>query len=290
MKRQQHSRAFTLVELLVVIGIIAVLVALLLPALNRARRQAASVQCLSNLRQIGMGYLMYTGDNKGRNMCYFVNTSQPITSFWAGLISPYIGSKNSVNRSPTSTLADLNVVKLLICPSAADPAAREYGSTLTSWNGQLHLPMDNGWSWFHTAGPPEQWWVGSYGFNAWMYSNYAATYDVSHKNLYWTNMSDIRPASNTPMFFDCMWVDAQPQQTLENSPPTDEPPPPNLTGLAAGGAFPANQTGRVCLNRHGMAINAVFCDGSAAPINLVDLHRVTWFKGERAASFTPPAQ
>src|SRR5207244_11298966 len=83
------AAGFTLVELLVVIGIIAVLIAVLLPALSKAREQAKVTACLSNIRQLTTGWIMYANDNKGNLV-------------WAGTSDKTAGS------TPPTPTTDLN--------------------------------------------------------------------------------------------------------------------------------------------------------------------------------------
>ena len=105
MKTYSHTasrdRAFTLVELLVVIGIIAVLVGILLPALSKARRAAQTASCLANLRTIGHGYFMYAGANKdflpyAISPSYSLRPSDPVGTprvHWYEALSPFMGRK-----------------------------------------------------------------------------------------------------------------------------------------------------------------------------------------------------
>ena len=97
--------AFTLVELLVVIGIIAVLIAILMPALNAARRQAGQAKCASHLRSIGQFAHIYAGDNKGLIPRDYSEGS-PGHIFWGEALAPYARAKLP-HTSATGNARDL---------------------------------------------------------------------------------------------------------------------------------------------------------------------------------------
>jgi len=91
--KKRGSRGFTLIELLVIIAIIAILAALLLPALAKAKGKARATACLNNLKQLGLGAMMYCDENEDT-----LPQSSHLRASWVGRLQPYTGT--NVYRCP----------------------------------------------------------------------------------------------------------------------------------------------------------------------------------------------
>ena len=115
----RHRAAFTLVELLVVIGIIAILIGILLPSLQRARKSAQTVQCASNLRQLYTLTQVYTNIYNGYTMPSRVGQGSAQSFWWCGVdvLGPLMGVKRVGDPSTAQLNALERISKMLDCPA-----------------------------------------------------------------------------------------------------------------------------------------------------------------------------
>ncbi len=236
----KKNKGFTLIELLVVIAIIALLVSILMPALQLAREQAKTVVCISNNSSLDRAMSIWFSDNNDQLFPYSTNT------LWMENLRKSIGSVDE-NR---------------FCPSA--PAANRPLTQTSPYWGNYRKP------WYWPLGKPEI-RRGSYGLNGWLYHGGPLANDKRHFKTY----ADVSQPASVPVFADSVWVDGWPMDT--NDPDIIAGATNALeNGYPINGTV--ENMGRFWIDRHRLKITMSYFDGHAAAVPLDKLWMQSWHK------------
>lgn len=263
----RRHQAFTLMELLVVIGMIVVLASLLVPVAAKARSAAQATTCLANLRQMGAAWTAYEAENHGALIPYMWNTpgnpTEAWNGYWPGILDTYAVRGNTLLCPAASEpiLTDDKAPPATGDPSPP-PARHGYGSATHAWTGRF---ASNGTAIRFSATIYRD---GSYGFNRYL----TAKGGFGPRGMA-TSVFAINSLCDVPVFMDCAYADVQPGNGSPGAPVPLELPP-DLSGMQAVPGKP--DLWKLLIARHGKAINVCMADGSVRRVPLSELYMLTW--------------
>lgn len=258
--------AFTLIELLVVIAVIAVLMAILLPTLQRVRRQAKGMICQAHLRQWGVVLAAYAEDHRGR----FPSTIKGADGVWL-LRGAFLDGTDA--NAPQDSFHHFRTQDIACCPMATSPrqllagGVPDFVSSGRSSFGSYQVTGTTGsafaaWE----IATPAPTFRGSYGFNQWLFRGFHYPKDLSPYMVVRgidLDVLSLRGRADIPTLLDAVNPWSAPTGTVGDGPGGPD-------GMDGGMAD-------FVTNRHRDFTNALFLDWSVRKVGLKELWTLKWY-------------
>jgi len=246
-RKNRSLHGFTLIELLVVIAIIALLLAILMPALQRVKKQARSSACKANMHSWAQIWSMYCQDNDGCFCMEHPGTGWP-RGEWIVALRPYYRTKMGI----------------LICPTAVKrlpnmPSHGSFDRTYIMGGGGMEDRREE----------------SSYGANCWIFNPRPGQSEIQSRPTKWNwKTCDVRGGNDIPIFGDAMWRGGGPFYQNGNA-QSSRIVPPQFNGQSSGAG---HEMKHFVIDRHSTKVNHMFLDWSARDVDLKELYTLKWHR------------
>lgn len=244
-----RDRGFTLIELLVVVAIISLLMAILIPTLNMARKQVRGAVCMAALKQWGVCYHLYAQDSDSKLPVFIGGT---VRTTYMESLRPYYADINKMRTCPSATqVAQGNPTGL--------QAKSFFGYTRSAWQvdaAQAEWMTDTDWG------------IGSFGENSWIRNNQDAGGNRLQVEQTWATI-DAKDIKDAPFIADARW---------NNAWPDNNQPVPTAVGTEERMFNINNWSTVLChaMRRHKAGINLCFGDATVRNVRAEDLWTLKW--------------